>query len=238
MNYFRSEFYRTIRIKALYILFILLIIFCILISLNFVNSIQKYSSADYTMFMLSIFTFTSFILAILTSSILNGRNLDILKQSISFGISKKNIYATKFFFSLGFLLLTLLLLVATSSLFSYYFFSDDTPAFETSYIKIINMLPLIISSLALSHWLNVIRVNGIMTVLGVFGVYIMSSDIVRLLDNLFFKKQILVNYFPANLLEKALDSSKFELQVFLIGVFFLLLFLILGYRSFSKKDVA
>lgn len=236
MNYFRSEFYRTIRIKALYILFILLIISCILISLNFVNSIQNYSSADYTMFMLSIFTFTSFILAILTSSILNGRNLDILKQSISFGISKKNIYATKFFFSLGFLLLTLLLLVVTSSLFSYYFFSDDTPAFETSYIK--NMLPLIISSLALSHWLNVIRVNGIMTVLGVFGVYIMSSDIVRLLDNLFFKKQILVNYFPANLLEKALDSSKFELQVFLIGVFFLLLFLILGYRSFSKKDVA
>ena len=74
------------------------------------------------MFMLSIFTFTSFILAILTSSILNGRNLDILKQSISFWYLEKKIYATKFFFSLGFLLLTLLLLVATSSLFSYYFF--------------------------------------------------------------------------------------------------------------------
>ncbi len=98
MNYFRSEFYRTIRIKALYILFILLIISCILISLNFVNSIQKYSSADYTMFMLSIFTFTSFILAILTSSILNGRNLDILKQSISFGISKKKFMQRNFSF--------------------------------------------------------------------------------------------------------------------------------------------
>lgn len=236
MNYLRSELYALVRTKSLLFVVAMWFVGFMFMTQLFLNApVENNPRQSYFTGMIIVGSISGYFLTLFISNLLTGRKLNTLKQTISFGISRNTIYFVKFIVTVVVCLLIISMLMIAGFLYGNMYLSGSN---QQQGIKIINSLPLLISSIALCNWFNFSKINPIVTTITVLGIYLMSSDIVSFFDGAIFKKEVFTNFFPSALILKAVNSTHFEPSAFFIGLGLTLLFLLVGLKNFHRRDIA
>lgn len=247
INYLKSEQYRLMRRKALHLTSMIccaLIIFAALV-LDFFGR----NEVDFP-YATSFFFYSNvigggvflFIIALLVNGALTGKDLSLLKQSVSFGISRNTIFWSKLILTLVYFLLLcivgMLLMVGLGETL----FPDDAQALRSFLLACVNMFPLVISGFFLIHVLRMSRIREAYTVVIVLIVYTLSDSIV----NLFFRRieglTELYKWMPSallndNILQYMEYTITFEWKSWIVGIAISLIILSIGIRVFNRRDI-
>lgn len=245
INYIKSENYRLLHSKSIYLYTIIcatLIILAAFTLVYFDKTTFKFPYANLKFFLVNIVSSGLFIIAIGSAMNLivnNKENKNIVKQSISFDISLDTIYYGKFIIFLFYFFILCLICTIVSILFGSLLFEKDYKTLNNFIISLINMSPLIFGALALSHLLNSLKINGAFSVLLTIFIYYYGGGLLELLKFINKKWIILYNYSPTKFFEKifheyATDTSVIHLECWMVGIGLGVVFLIIGNLIIKK----
>lgn len=237
MNYLRSEFYRLIKTKMIYMILLIWLSLFVFLTFGITSNSdivkQAYSEVILSVTLMEAFFFVSFI-----NHAIVGKNLATLKQSLSFGITRSVVYFTK-------IILTILVVAFFLTIIGFACWGIEISTTTEVMVpkinwlaKIISTLPLLISCIVLSNCLNFAKINPVLSTLIVFTLYFTSGDILQIVDHLIFKRDFLCNYTPPALLLQILASHHILLTAVCVGVGMTMVFLFWGMRLFKRMDVA
>lgn len=240
MNYMRSEQYRLVRKKGLYVLLAIclgLFAFHAYISIRIYQMETDFHRHIYYGMLLAMSGLAAPFISIAFSRLLTGKDNAVLKQEVAFGVSRSSVFFTKF-------ALTLLVFSAVygAIVFLGNFFGNGWLPAEGSRSSVFlvsagNMLPVIISAFALSYVLNLFGVGSGLISLIILGTYFLSGDIVHFMFSLQPAGDPISKFLPSSLLETAMESSSFSLFCWGMGTLFTVLYLAVGLQMFKGKDI-
>lgn len=237
MNYIYSEFYRLFHLKSLYLLTIVWVSGFLSICYLFSNIAAENDRSAFYKVSWTLGVFSIFFLIPIVSSLLAGKNLKLIKQSLAFGISRNQIYLIKLVIIVVAVLLIIILNVLIGYLFSLYFLNSSGDSGSLNGFKFLNIIPLILSAIALCQLMDFGKLNGAVNVMIIFLVYIVSGDMVSFLDQYLFKTDILAKIFPSVLIDTGMRATGFDGSTFFVGCLWTVAFISIGLLSFRKKDV-
>ena len=259
ISYIKSELYRILHNKGSYLF--LLICSALLISANVILALVGHSDKTFpyanTGFSLSLF-YTSlsmiFILCISVTSIVfgNEHNYHTMKNTVSYGISRGSIYFGKlivtFLYALSaFLIIGGLFILSSYALLENSHSQDLVRLFKASFVA----LPLLLFAVAASNCFFFLLESTGGAIAAIVGVLVAFPEISNYLAMKFKFFQHLAKILPWNLINKIgfdfqTDSSNLILpwegmsgyyNYWLFGMLQLILFVIIGYTLFRKKEI-
>lgn len=257
ISYIRSECYRLLRVKGSYLF--ILICSTLLISANVVLAIVGHVEENFpynnTGFSLSLFYSylpIIFLLCISVASIVFGNEYThhTMKNSISYGISRGSIYFGKFIVELVYAVIALVtiagLYIGSSYLLLENSHSGDPELLVRAYFV---ALPLLLFALATTNcFLFITESTGaaITAVISVLVAFPMVSNFLGMKFQLF---RMLSKILPWNLVNLIVfDYEKYELilpwegnagylNYWLYGVLWMVIFVLIGFIVFRKKEI-
>lgn len=247
INYMKSETYRLLRKKGVYITsFICYLLIAaaavILYSTGKIDSDFPYATSKF--FYSNVIASGTLIIIIGTiyNSALTGKDNSLIKQSISFGISRKIIFWSKLVLTLGSFLLIcvigmLLMIVLGESLFV-----DEHHAVGNFLIASLNMVPIVVSGFFLTHVLKMLKVGEAYIIIILLFVYAFSENLLRLLLRPFSGLNELYKYTPDALLDENLmrylnDAAQINLTYWFVGFLISGIALLIGANRFAKQNI-
>lgn len=247
MNYMRSEAYKLLKTKGIYITYALCIMLLIIAALTLYyfghnGEYFPYYRADfYYNNVFGMWLFIVMIGAIINSFLTNKESKRVLKHSISFGISRATIYFSKYLVAL--IAFTILCILGTIVLLTcgQLFFPKDWRATHEFLISLINFSPTVLSAFSLIHALNInIERESISISLSLFillGVSILSL-ILKNINRVF---EVVYNMTPKVLSERVLTEFMghkvvISADFWISGVTITVISLLIGYFYFMKRD--
>lgn len=247
INYLKSEHYRLLRKKSLYIIsgvcFLLIAAAAVVLYLS-----QKYdpnfpygSSAFFYMNVISGIGLI-LIVAFLFNMALTGKDMSIMKQSISFGVSKHIIFWSKLLLTLSYFLLICLIGILLMIGLGERLLVNEEPSILNFLIAVINMLPIVLSGFCLIHMLKMLRVSGIYVIITLLFIYGFSGDLLRIMLQSVSGLDELYQYAPSTLLEENLMNFmnytiQFDYRYWMVGVGITVITLLIGATTFVKQDI-
>lgn len=245
--YLKSEQYRLAREKALYLtslvcLGLLLAVILILAYFHQADPGFTYGNSRFLYLNILSLGFPIVLVGSLFTSVTAGGGIAVLKQSISFGISRKMIFWTKLMLTLGAFLLLCGVGMALAAGLGESFLQNDPKVLNDFLIGAVNMAPLVLSGLILSYVLRMAGISGTVTTGAVMVVYWFSGSLAKAVIMLFAKTDAISRFFPSELLADTTDafaSGKIALQGenWLVGGGIAVLSLFIGWRFFAEKDI-
>ncbi|MYL56774.1 ABC transporter permease [Virgibacillus halodenitrificans] len=247
INYIKSENYRLLRKKGLYItsLASLLLITAAAYVLHFLGE----NEANFP-YATSIFFYSNviagslliIIVAFVFNQALTGRDTSIIKQSVSFGVSRNTIFWSKLLLTLGYFLflcaigLVLMIVLGENLLFS------EGESIGNFLLASLNMLPLILAAFSIIHMLKMLEVGDLYTLILLLFVFMFSGDFLRLLFRPVAGLQEVYKYAPSSLLnENLMDfmdyKASLDYRYWIVGIVILLVSLTIGARRFAKQNI-
>lgn len=247
MNYLKSERYRLMRKTGLHLTSLIGCGF--IIAFGFVLYFFGQNEANFP-YATSYFFYANvvngivfiFIFVLLINSSLTGKDLDTLKQSLSFGISRPTIFWAKFILTLFyFLFLCFIGMILMIGLGETLFTGSD-PYLKSYLIASVNMFPVVLSAFVLVHVMQMNRMGTIYTVIAILVIYTISDGTVHLLFRLVGSLDELYKWTPSALLSENsrvfMDNTvTFSWESWLVGIILSLVFLTIGLWQFNKKDI-
>lgn len=180
---------------------------------------------------------------IIYESVLNVKDLNTIPLALHNGVSRSEIYITKFIIILFYILVTEVIFVGIIVAFSILVFkSGDINLLLKFILSYINLLPMIISSVALGYALMVNKVKEFFVTLVVFLLYGGPTKFLLLMiSNIYPSVLKIMPYTPTYIIEKGismieLDTVGLYPESFIIGLVITVLSLGIGYNIFVKKD--
>lgn len=247
MNYFKSERYRLARKIPLHIMSI---VACALIiasgfTLYFYGKYEaNFPYATSYLFYSNVVNggLLIFMIIIVVNSSLTGKDLDTLKQSISFGISRQTIFWSKFIVTLLYFLLLCFIGMIIMVVIGETLFTASDSYLKSYLIASVNMLPIVLSAFMLVHVLKMNRISTVYTIIAILVLYTLSDGIVNLMFRLVGPLNELYKWTPSALLnENALayaeNAVTFAWGNWLVGIGLSIVFLVIGLRRFNRKDI-
>lgn len=247
INYLKSEQYRLMRKKTLHLTSVIccaLIIGAALI-LNYFGR----NEVDFP-YATSFFFYSNvigggvflFIIALLVNGALTGKDLSLLKQSVSFGISRQTIFWSKLLLTLGYFFLLCLIGMALMVGLGETLFPTDKETLRNFLLACVNMFPLVVSGFFLIHALRMSRIGEAYTVVIVLVIYTMSDSIVNVLFRRVEGLTELYKWMPSallndNILQYMESTVTFEWKFWMVGIAMSLIILAIGIRVFQRKDI-
>lgn len=247
INYLKSEYYRLVRKKSLYVVGAIgfsLIIAAAFVLRYFGNNEIGFPYASSQFFYLNVVSSGILILliALFYSGSLTGKDLAILKQSISFGISRQTIFWTKLMLTLGYFLVIcavgILLMIGLGESF----FEHDPNATSSFLIASVNMLPIIVSGFVVIHVLKILRLGDAYVMFIALFIFTFSGTASRLLFKAVPGLDQLYRYMPSTLLENNMQdfmnyTVQLDIQFWLTGTLVAAIALLIGIGKFTKMDI-
>ncbi len=257
INYIRSELYRLVRNRTAYIF--ILICSALLTSANVVLAGVAHKDKNFpyanTDFALGLF-YTSlpvvFLLCISVASIVfgNEHNNHTLKNSISYGINRGSIYFGKFIVEIFYALIAFAVITGIDIGTAYLLLEDSGPrSLELLFEATFAALPLLIFALGITNcFLFIIESNGtaIASIIGISVAYPIVNGYLGMKFDFFAK---LNKILPWNMINAiGFDNEKMELLLpwagkdgytnyWLFGIIWMVVFLLIGYVAFRRKEV-
>lgn len=176
-------------------------------------------------------------------SILTTKDLNTIPLALHNGVSRKEIYFSKFIVMLFYILITEFIFVGIIVACSRFVFkSHDIDLLNSFILSYVNLIPMIISSTALTYALMVNKVKELYSTGAVFLLYGFPIKLLLTIISLKFPAVLeLVPYTPAYVVDHI--PSLFELgtvvfypESFIIGLVITVLSLGIGYNIFVKRD--
>ncbi|MCE4958010.1 ABC transporter permease [Macrococcoides caseolyticum] len=248
MNYMRSEAYKLFKIRGIYITYAICISLLILAALTLYyfghnGEYFPYYRADfYYNNVFGVWLFIALIGSIINTFLTNKESKRVLKQSISYGITRTTIYFSKYFVSLiAFTILCIISIIVMVTC-AHLLFPKDIRATDEFLLSLINFAPIILGTFSLMHALNMtIQRESLATIISVF-ILMGISTIAYILMNINQSFEIFYKLTPKVLSDRVL-SEYMNHQVELSADFWISSFVItglciwLGYIKFNKQDI-
>ncbi|HLR70308.1 MAG TPA: ABC transporter permease [Pseudogracilibacillus sp.] len=247
INYLKSEHYRILRKKNLYITSV--ICFLLITAAAFVLYVTDkfdpnfpYASSLFLYSNVISSTILILIIAFLFNIALTGKDSSIMKQSVSFGVSRSTIFWSKLVLTLSyFLMICMIGLVLVIGL-GEGLFANEERSISNFIIASFNMLPIVLSGFFMIHTLKMLKVGDIYIILLLFLTYSFSSDLLRIIPKSIVGLSELYQYAPSTLLTENLMSfmdveAQFDYRHWIVGIVISVVFLIIGSRKFAKNSI-
>lgn len=243
----RSETYRLFHKKGTHItsLACFLLIIAAAVILNYFGQNEpSFPYATSLFFYSNIIGFNMIILiiALLFNLALTGKDISIVKQSISFGISRNTIFWSKLVLTLIYFLMVcgvgLLLMIGLGE----NVFVKEAHAVSNFLIASFNMLPIVLSGFFMIHAMKMMKANEIYIIITLFFIYSFSGDLLRLILRPITSLDQLYKYTPSTQLHENLMSFMektvhFELSYWITGFIISIICLLIGVNNFAKQQM-
>ncbi|MGM8365650.1 ABC transporter permease [Virgibacillus sp. W0181] len=247
INYMKSENYRLLRKKGLYMtsaIGLLLITAAALVLHLFGEYEQNFPYATSAFFYANVIGSNILILliAFLFNLALTGKDISLIKQSISFGISRSTIFWSKLILTLSYFLficcIGLFLMIALGE----NLLASEEKSISNFLIASFNMLPIVLSGFFMIHMLKMIKVGDVYVVVILFFFYIFSGDLLRVLLRGIPGIDEVFKYAPSTQLDENLMNfmdmaAGFDYRYWVTGIVISVLSLLIGARKFAKQNI-
>ncbi|WDV48082.1 ABC transporter permease [Clostridiaceae bacterium M8S5] len=256
LNYIKSEAYRNLRTKGNYIFLLSCLSF-----VTFINiALGLYASTQYNFpYGNTRFSFSNLyagmgmpmMLCVTIVAIVLGQEFKhhTLKNSISYGITRKQIYFSKFLMELAVSAINLILICSAFIISAYAMLNDSGAIYFNILIRsIIACIPLFIFSVTVAHSLYFIFDNDIVAV-SVWGVIVVVVPKLLSLAGMGIKVfREIANWMPWNMLTATFygrtkewgmtwSTNKGMIKCFVVGIVGSIIFYIIGQRIFEKREI-
>lgn len=247
INYLHSELYRMLHTKWLYALcggcLALVAGLGVILSYYYrTDDSFRYASASF--FYSNVIAMGSLLILIgfLFSILLTGKDMEIVKQSVAFGISRNVIFWSKLLLTLGCFTLLCLLAAGLMVLLGQNLLPFEENTLRNFFYAASNMIPIILSAFAMGYVLSILNISEGLTIVLLLLVYNFSGNLAYLLLRPFPDLQKLTVYFPSTLLEDNLQGymnqvAAVEGKYWLVGLLITAVSVIWGLLTFRKKDI-
>lgn len=257
LNYIKSEFYRNINTKGNYIFLFGFMAFACFLNIvlgTFANNDVNFRYAN------TAFSFSSFysamggivLICLPFALLVCGQEFknNTLKNSISYGISRNQIYFSKFLVEIVIGTINLVL-ISASYIISAYIMLEDSGILHFNYLirAIVACIPLFLVGVVLAHCLYFILENEI----SVWTTWIIIMIVVPKILSMLGKKIVVFNkiasYMPINIMNTYtyqegstsvlmswMDKQVF-IKCFVVGIIGTIIFYTLGLVLFKKRDI-
>ncbi|WP_286171918.1 ABC transporter permease [Gracilibacillus phocaeensis] len=247
MNYIKSEHYRLLRKPSLYVTggICLLLQMMAALLLYFFNQIETDFPYATSRFLYSnVVSSGTFlvIIAFLFNLMLTGKDMTLIKQAISFGISRKSIFWSKFMLTLSYFLL-----LCVVSLFFIVGLGESLLAKEeqsiTNFlIALTNMVPLVFAGFTIIHSMKMTKINTIYIIIILFVLFTYSGEFVYSIFRPISGLNQLYQYGPDILLRGNLNdfmaqATSIDFRCWITGIVLAIPALLFGARKFTKQNI-
>lgn len=244
INYLNSERYRLFHKKSLYFTSAFFLLVMVIIAVMYRNSNEAFlsTSALYYLSTLIVTTAISFFIIVLFNSFLTGKDNELLKQAISFGVTRNTIFLSKLALTLVIFLFLFGLNILTIVLLGENLFTTDPQVLNDFLIAVSNLLPLLISAFTFGHLLRMLGVSQIVTILSMLFVYGLSNEVAGFIFSLVSKHEPISQFFPSALLADAVNdffnhTVAVQPASWIISGGLIVLYIAIGLRTFGQKNI-
>ncbi|SFR87754.1 ABC transporter permease subunit [Anaeromicropila populeti] len=252
MNYMKSEFYRTVRNRNLLILVAActgLLISAVLV-LNYFNQVEAQFPYGNTRFALSnVYMDMGLFLAVavvFTGFVHDSEDKQhTMKHSVAFGIKRSTIFLGRFFSQIIVATLLYFVLVTLFTVVSFMLLPHSNQGELGILIRVsAGSITCLFASIAIAHCFLIVSESEMMAYLKAFSILFIIPDICNLIGHKvdFIKKLTVI--FPVNIINSYSPLVTGEgnvtieiIKSLLIGLIWVIVFLVLGVAKFNKKEV-
>ncbi|MBM7601554.1 ABC-2 type transport system permease protein [Virgibacillus halotolerans] len=247
INYIKSENYRLFRKKGLHItslICLLLIIFSAATLYYFGQHEPNFPYATSLFFYSNVIgsSILILIIAFLFNLALTGKDMSLIKQSISFGISRNTIFWSKLILTLSYFLVIcvvgLLLMIGLGE----NLFVKEEQSVSNFLIASFNMLPIVLSGFFMIHAMKMMKAGEVYIIIMLLFFFVFSGDLLRLILRPISGLDELYQYAPStqfneNLMSFMDQSTQFEFRYWITGIVISVICLLIGARKFAKQYI-
>jgi len=237
INYLKSENYRLLRKKNLYIASGICYSLIIAAALVLYFSQQQDPNFPYatSMFLYSNViggTTLIIIVGLIFNLILTGKDLSVVKQAVSFGITRNTIFWSKLLLTLSYFLLVCLIGLLLTIVLGESLLASEEQSIRNFLIAGFNMLPMVVSGFCIIHVLRMLKVGEVYIIILLLFIYIFSGNLLYMM----------FDYTPSSLLNDNLmnfmnHSAQFDYRLWLTGIVISTVSLLIGVRVFAKQNI-
>ncbi|MFD1851616.1 ABC transporter permease [Oceanobacillus bengalensis] len=247
INYLKSESYRLLRKKGPYLtsmISLLLIAAASALLYFFGQSDPNFPYATSKFFYSNVIS--GGVLIILVGSLYNlaltGQDMSLIKQSISFGISRSVIFWSKLLLTLSYFLLICVVGILFVIVLGENLLLSDDQSVRNLLIACVNMVPIVLSGFFLTHTLKMLKVGDIYLIFTLLFMYGFSGTLLRYLLRPIAGLDALYHYAPSTLLSDNLmdfvnDSVHFGSEYWITGTVISGIALLIGAKWFAKQNI-
>ncbi|WP_080873863.1 ABC transporter permease [Oceanobacillus timonensis] len=247
INYLKSENYRILHKKSLY----LTTAVCFFLIIGAAFSLNYFSRVDADFrYGTSSFFYSNvigmgtqiIIISYLYNAILTAKDIALTKQAVSFGISRSVIFWSKLLVTLSYFLLVcaagLLLMIGLGQSL----FAEDQGVVSNFFLASFNMLPIVLSGFILIHALKMLKIADIYNIIIVVFIYVFSDDVLRFIFRQVNGLNELYTFAPGALLTDNLmhfmnQSVQLDDRYWVTGAVISVIALLIGAGRFTKQDM-
>ncbi|RDU37202.1 ABC transporter permease [Neobacillus piezotolerans] len=181
------------------------------------------------------------IVGLVYNSFLTGKDLTLMKQSISFGISRNTIFWSKLILTLSYFLLICVVGIILMAALGENLFAGDNQAIRNFLLACVNMAPLVLSGFFLTHTLKMLRVGDVYIIIVLFFIFVLSGNMLRVFQPISGLNE-LYKYAPNTLLNDNLmgfldDTVRFDYKYWCVGIVISVISLLIGAKKFANKNI-
>ena len=247
MNYFKSEHYRLMRRKELFVTVSVSLGFVIAAVCALYFSLQADARFTYgTNRFLYINVLSSFQVILLVGLLIGrqllGQSTLVVKQSVAFGITRNRIFFTKLVLTLAVFLLVCFVGILIVLLGGENLLTADRVARQQFLISVVNFIPWAVSGFVLGYTLMILIRNeivGVCVTMVLFsGIF---SNITSVVEQALFKRTVLSPLLPGALIEQSntnflLNKATVTAENWLVGCVIILVSVSIGAALYNKKN--
>ena len=247
LNYLKSEHYRLLHKKGLYMtsMICFLLIAAVAILLYFSQQYDATFPYATSKFFYSNVIGSGFIIIIvglIYNSTLTGKDLSVMKQFVSFGISRNIIFWSKLILTLSYFLLICLIGIIWMIVLGENLLSGSSNSVRNFLIASVNMLPIVLSGFFLTHTMKMLKIGEVYILVTLLFIFVFSGNLLRILFGLIEDLNELYKYSPNILLNDNLmnflnDAAQFGYEYWVIGIVISGIALFIGAKGFAKQDI-
>ncbi|MCJ7841912.1 ABC transporter permease [Lederbergia sp. NSJ-179] len=247
INYMKSENYRLLRKKSLYLTSV--IGFLLITAAALVLYYSKQHQADFP-YATSTFFYSnvigSGIVVIIVSFLFNlaltGKDMSLIKQAVSFGVSRNTIFWSKLILTLSYFLLVcvvgLLLMIGLGESL----FVSEEQSVRNFLVASFNMIPLVLSGFFIIHMMRMLKIGEVYIIIVVLFLFLFFDDLLRMMLHWVSGINELYKYAPStqlndNLINFMNHSAQFDYRYWVTGIVISVFSLLLGAIKFGKQNI-
>jgi len=247
INYIKSENYRLLRKKSLYmttaICFILITAAAfILYYFNEVDAHFPYGTSSFFYSNVLGMGVLIIIISFVYNSTLTGKDISLTKQAVSFGISQSSIFWSKLMLTLCYFMLVciagILLMIGLGEIL----FAKEPETTGNFLIASFNMVPIVLSGFILIHTLKMLKISDIYNIIIIVFIYIFSGDLLHFVFRQINGWNEFYLFAPStqlndNLMSFMNQSMQLDYRNWVTGIVISVIALFIGALRFTSQDI-
>ncbi|WBL16785.1 ABC transporter permease [Sutcliffiella sp. NC1] len=248
INYMKSEYYRLLRKKGVHftsVICLLLIVVAatVLQYLDKVDPTFPYATSNYFYSNVIALGLIIIIIGFIFNSALTSKDdMSLIKQTVSFGISRNTIFWSKLILTLSYFVLICVIGIFLMIALGESLLITDNHSVHNFLMASVNMAPLVLSGFILTHVLKVMKVRDVYIFILLLFIYGFSSNLVRMLFRPFQGLSDVYKYMPNTLFNDNLgnyivEAVPFSYESWVIGIGISLFVLFIGANRFAKQNI-